>query len=347
MDTLIVSVVFWIVVALALPSNALAIMVVLLDKHMRTTTNILIFNLAFADLIFIGIYIPFALKYSFDITLDSWWCKMYGYVFLVCSYVTVYTLIALSLDIYLSFVSSITSIQWRTDRISWVTNGTIWAVFSILNIPALVFYSVKHDEQCQNVAQGFEKTTGQIIFTIFFFSAYLLPLSAMLFMYGQILMRMPRRFKTLAQGSVTKENLQARWKLTLMIAFIMFGFAICWFPLHFIYLMENFQIVFGPMEGTFPLFVAQVMACVNGALNHYIYIFFQDNIYNSIRRFLGWKRKAKKRVRFETATDMVTKEVTIHSSIDVRSSERTSDAVSVFEIDALPTGSIKTSIYEI
>ena len=88
------------IVIIGLVGNSLVIGVVLMRKHMRNTTNILIINLAVADLLFIVFCVPFtAISYS----LPSWpfgtvVCKLYQYSLNVSAYASVYTLVLMSMD---------------------------------------------------------------------------------------------------------------------------------------------------------------------------------------------------------------------------------------------------------
>ena len=58
---IIVPTIFGVIVLLGLLGNLLVILVVVSDKHMRNTTNILILSLAVADLLFIVFCVPLSL----------------------------------------------------------------------------------------------------------------------------------------------------------------------------------------------------------------------------------------------------------------------------------------------
>ena len=56
---IIVPVLFTLVIIIGFIGNLLVVLVVMMNKKMRNTTNILIFNLALADLLFIVFCVPF------------------------------------------------------------------------------------------------------------------------------------------------------------------------------------------------------------------------------------------------------------------------------------------------
>jgi len=79
--------------------NSFVIYVITSTPHMRSSaTNILLLNLAVADLFFLVVCAPFmAHKYAtFNWTFGDVACKLVGFASYTSSYVTVYTLVAIS-----------------------------------------------------------------------------------------------------------------------------------------------------------------------------------------------------------------------------------------------------------
>ena len=73
---------------------------------MRTVTNLMLLNLAFADLSFVLVIPPFT---AFSLASDVWpfggaVCKLMHYLVNVSAYVTVYTLVLISVVRYLIIV---------------------------------------------------------------------------------------------------------------------------------------------------------------------------------------------------------------------------------------------------
>lgn len=93
--------------------NLLVVITVIFNQSMRNTTNLLIFNLSFADLLFICFCIPFtAVDYSFG----QWpfgltWCKTVQYLIVVTAYISIYTLVLMSMDRFLAVCYPVSRIR--------------------------------------------------------------------------------------------------------------------------------------------------------------------------------------------------------------------------------------------
>ena len=73
---------------------------------MKNTTNLLILNLAVADLLFIILCVPFT---ATDYILNSWpfglvWCQTVQYLIYFTSYVSIYTIFLMSIDRFMAVV---------------------------------------------------------------------------------------------------------------------------------------------------------------------------------------------------------------------------------------------------
>lgn len=97
---IVVPIFFGIIFLLGLIGNMFVVIVVAANPTMRSTTNVLILNLAIADLLFIIFCIPFT---TTDFVLPYWpfgniWCKIVQYLIIATACASVYTLVLMSLD---------------------------------------------------------------------------------------------------------------------------------------------------------------------------------------------------------------------------------------------------------
>lgn len=109
--SIVVPILFAIIVIVGLVGNSLVVIVVKFNPQMYSTTNLLIINLAIADLLFIIFCVPFtAWDYAFVYwPFGSVWCKVVQYLIVVCAYASIYT-VSLELSIIFYVIISINTI---------------------------------------------------------------------------------------------------------------------------------------------------------------------------------------------------------------------------------------------
>ena len=155
--------------------NSLVIYVILSDRSMRTVTNLLLLNLAIADLCFVVIVPPFT---AYQQATSTWpfgvaVCVLFHYLVNVTAYVTVYTLVLVSVIRYMTVVHSVQTVRIRTRRNVVVMVTAIWVVVLLVNVPILRSYGVTADQECRELGDQ----VGQRVFATFFAFAYLVPLA--------------------------------------------------------------------------------------------------------------------------------------------------------------------------
>ena len=125
--------------------NGLVIYVILRGKVMCTVTNILLLNLAFTDIAFLLICVPFkahkyaASEWNFGDTL----CKVIQYFAYVTTYVTVWSLVSVSVLRFLTVAYSKRTVRFRTKTNIVILIISIWVLSFIVNIPAMLAHVTK------------------------------------------------------------------------------------------------------------------------------------------------------------------------------------------------------------
>lgn len=125
--------------------NVTVVAVILIKKKMRTPVNLLLLNLALADLAFLWLGVPFV---TYHFTAEGWFlgdfmCKMSHYVLDFTGYVVIYTLVVIAATRYVMVV------HWRkmgahvTYHVAFATIGCVWLVSLCANIPVLQLYQLK------------------------------------------------------------------------------------------------------------------------------------------------------------------------------------------------------------
>lgn len=142
--TRVVPVLFGCIFITGLIGNMLVVIVVVRNAAMRNTTNLLILNLALADLLFILFCVPFT---ACDYALAYWpfgdtWCRVVQYLILVLACASIYTLVLMSLDRFLAVVHPVRSIRLRSSRNAAYALLTMWIAILSMGAPALVTHGV-------------------------------------------------------------------------------------------------------------------------------------------------------------------------------------------------------------
>lgn len=124
--------------------NGLVVLVILSNPQMKSTTNMLIINLAMADLLFVIFCIPFT---AVDYMLSRWpfgdvWCKIVQYLIVVTVQASIYTLVLMSLDRFLCVVYPIASRSLRTERNAILAILILWFVILTISIPVIFAHGV-------------------------------------------------------------------------------------------------------------------------------------------------------------------------------------------------------------
>lgn len=141
----IVPVFFGLIGLTGLLGNALVVLVVLSNPQMRSTTNMMIINLAVADLLFVIFCVPFT---ATDYVLTDWpfgdvWCKLVQYFIVVTAHASIYTLVLMSLDRFMAVVHPIACRSIRTERNTLKAIIILWVVILTTAIPVLLTHGVK------------------------------------------------------------------------------------------------------------------------------------------------------------------------------------------------------------
>ncbi|CAF4093665.1 unnamed protein product, partial [Rotaria magnacalcarata] len=116
--------------ALGLVGNSLVLVGIGLNKGMQTPTNLLIFNLALADVLFIIFCIPTTLFSFFGRwPFEDFGCKLAQFINHLSAFMSIYLLVFMSIDRYLAVVHAIDSMaSYRTTKNTTVSIMALWFI---------------------------------------------------------------------------------------------------------------------------------------------------------------------------------------------------------------------------
>ncbi|XP_015117383.1 allatostatin-A receptor isoform X1 [Diachasma alloeum] len=272
---------------LGLVGNSLVVIVIALNPGMRSTTNLLIINLAIADLLFVIFCIPFT---AADFVLPYWpfgdlWCRIVQYLIIVTACASVYTLVLMSLDRYLAVVHPVASMTVRTEHHAFIAICIVWFVILTTSIPVLIIHGeiyiqLQTDPDPQPACRILPDVNRTVFQVTFFLLSYVIPLTLTCALYVFMLIRLWRGARASA------ESRRGRKKVTRLVIIVVAVFAICWFPIQVILVAKSLDSY--PMTTTSVMIqvASHVMAYMNSCVNPILYAFLSDNFRKAFRKII-------------------------------------------------------------
>ena len=236
---IVVPVLFLLITLVGLIGNALVIYVIISRHKMRTVTNLLLLNLAVADLSFVLVIPPFT-AYQFAAQMFPFGavpCKMMHFLVNVTAYVTVYTLVLISVIRYMTIVHNHSTMRIRTKCNVIIMIISIWVVMLLVNIPILFSYGIKYFGDIPD-CDLYDPDDGKKIFSTFFVFAYILPLF-IIALFSIAILRHIQKQRPASIKSKTSKKKDKKKRASQMLILVVVIFAVLWLPIH-IHLLNAF-----------------------------------------------------------------------------------------------------------
>lgn len=266
--------------------NLLVVITVVCNQQMRNTTNLLIFNLSFADLLFVCFCIPFtAVDYSFgQWPFGESWCKMVQYLISVTAYISIYTLVLMSLDRFMAVCYPVSRV--RSERNALISIIVLWAAVLIINVPTYSAHGLQEYEYLDRnltscmFLENNALLTWSTFHIVMFVSSYLLPLILISGLYLLMLMRLWK--SNLTQS---KESKRGKRRVTRLVLIVVACFATLWLPIQTILLLKSLKLFETQNHLNIALQIsAHILAYVSSCINPLLYAFLSDNFRKSFRK---------------------------------------------------------------
>lgn len=279
-----------IIFTIALFGNSIGLYVVCAKETSRRITNLLIKNLAIADLIFTVILMPYSVLFMF-LEPHQWFggimgeitCKVVFYAVPVSIAASVTTMVVISMDRFCAVYFPLNQALFHNHR---AVTSVIW-LFSLISMtPYLFIFQVFKEGDMYSCYQVWPWADDQhemflalrIFHVILFFLLYPLPLLIIAVVNSLVGRRL---WLHRAPGSTTSVNRAAvevsRKKVVKMLVVLVAVFAICWAPTH---LFHYFVFFNQAILNKIPLVVMNFMLWVshaNSAINPMLYIALNKN----------------------------------------------------------------------
>lgn len=281
----IMTILYALIFPIALLGNSLVLYVVFKRQSMRSVLNLLIVNMAVADLLVTIFTMPYSLASLFvglqwfDGIFGLILCKTTHFSLTASIAASVITLIVITLDRFVTIVFVWKPcLNLRTSKISLVI---IWVVsIAIMGLHLDVYtvaQAIPGDERyfCYpdwtRMPVDFNKYFAVGMFVIL----YAFPLVLMAILYSIIMRKLWRDSFAENAGSGGDSNINSSKKRVVkMLITVTLAFAICWFPLHTIHYYIYFDMESYRCMSMFVILLSLWLGHANSAINPLLYVVF-------------------------------------------------------------------------
>ncbi|XP_045126915.1 QRFP-like peptide receptor isoform X1 [Portunus trituberculatus] len=309
---------YLIVFLVSLVGNLLVMLVVCYNRHMRSSTNQYLVNLAAADLLVtlvcMWVHIVRHLSYPHYV-LPAYVCKLDGFVQTTTLLASVLTLTVISVG---RFVAVMFPLHARTspDRANRVI-AAVWIASALIACPILFYrklYSIQWANfttwQCDEffpTEKEYVEDEGRceviydaknLFYTILIIALFFLPVAIMIINYSLVVWTLWGAKQPGEQQSAATRNMatKAKKRVVKMVTVVLLVFVICWTPLLTLILFSlNHQ---GHLPEWFSSleFAAYFIAYSNSALNPIIYCGFNTSFRQGLVALLSCRHAATGRI---------------------------------------------------
>lgn len=242
------TIVYAIVFLISLLGNTVMIYVIFKTRELRTTTNVLLANMAVADLLITFFTMPYCVIFLY---LQNVWfpgifgditCKIVQYILALSIAASILTHVFIALERYFCIV-------WPFKRIDFVKNpkisySFIWCSSFALMSPYLITYRSQQyppDEQNYCAVEFAHLKLLQIYFALVFIFLYVLPLAFIATLYILVCRRLWNHKAPGVRSRAAIQTRERRKRRTVkMLVILVITFAVCWLPAHVMHLLTYF-----------------------------------------------------------------------------------------------------------
>ncbi|XP_077999193.1 RYamide receptor-like [Glandiceps talaboti] len=279
---------------LAAVGNLIVCYIVLGNARMRTVTNYFIVNLAIGDFLMAVLCVNLTFYYTVHLHWPFGFvmCAMVNYVQMVSVSISIFTLVAISLDRYVAIIHPLRPRMTKTQAI--VVIAIIWLLASSLSLPAAINSKLQSPQQSSALSceEKWKSPNQRTIYTIaLMIVQYFLPLAVLFVTYTIIGYAIWGR-KAPGERERHRDARQAesKKKLVKMFALIVIIFALCYLPIHtFSLLVDHKQEIMSFKYIKLVYYAVHWVAMSNCVYNPFVYCWMNAKFRNGFKyvfRFL-------------------------------------------------------------
>ncbi|KAG5856177.1 hypothetical protein ANANG_G00005270 [Anguilla anguilla] len=268
-------------------------------KMKRTVNTVWFLNLAVADFLFTA-FLPLSVAYTamgFHWPFGKFMCKLNSTLSFLNMFASVYILVAISMDRFVSVVYPVWAQNHRSPRKASVVSLGIWLLALALSTPYFVFRDTApayHDEKVINCFNNFALSEDYVTPAVVelrinrhramiitrFLLGFVVPFTIIVSCYAVIIHRLKRN-RSLSSRSGRPFKI---------IAAVITAFFLCWAPYHILVLIEMVNHMATEYSTTLDhittigIPIATSLAFLNSCLNPLLYVFMGQDFKDKVRK---------------------------------------------------------------
>ncbi|XP_074637820.1 allatostatin-A receptor-like [Acropora palmata] len=296
-----ITTVFSVLVLVGVIGNTLSCLVIILNRSMRTPMNYLILNLALADIMVTLFIAPrFIFIHSFDHPrglTGSIICKFFtgGNFSWMGGSASVFSLVAISVERYFAVVHPYkTRGKLTTKKLHYVILAC-WVVAIVFNLP--LFFIINYNEKIDFCTEYWpEEWMAKAYSSSWLVLFGVIPIALMTALYVRVIRRLwikPQDGPRVTQAAVLK----SRKRVTKMVIMVSAVYAITWFPVLIIYMLNYYYK--DQHYGNVTYVIAIVIVTFNSCVNPFVYAFCNGRFRSHLKKLFAFTCLKANQIRLE------------------------------------------------
>jgi len=186
--------------------NALVLVAIISNGHLRGTTHYFIANLALADLLLGVSVLPFSTALE---TIDRWvfgqtFCDVWAAMDVLCCTASILSLCVISVDRYIGVTRPLRHSAIVSERRAGFVIIAVWLLSLAISVAPLFGWKESRDPDSDPEICEVTKQTGYVLFSVA--GSFYIPLSVILVVYYRVYREAVRQSKFLATGVKTTDS---------------------------------------------------------------------------------------------------------------------------------------------
>ncbi|XP_034752049.1 coagulation factor II (thrombin) receptor-like 1, tandem duplicate 1 isoform X2 [Etheostoma cragini] len=315
LTTVFIPIIYIIVFAVGLPTNAMAIWVFLFRTKKRHPSSIYMANLALADLLFV-IWIPLKIAYHFN--GNNWiygegLCKVLVGFFYGNMYCSIAFIACISVQRYWAVVHPL-SHQQKDNRVAVAVSVMVWVVVWLLTVPLYLYEQEVlvpnlKIHTCHDVTRPSQKEMAAGYFLTMGIVGFVVPSVVCIISYILMLKSLKN---SMADPSIAKR----RRKAVVLIITVLVMFLVCFTPSNIMLLVHSALLLVGTDNNLYGFYITTLcLASLNSCFDPFVYYFISEDFRDHVKNtFLCRSERTVERMRVSFSALKISKKSNTYTS---------------------------------